>query len=196
VAALALAGGLVLVLSPGSTSRYPAQDRTFGSLPSWLPKSAREPAADKPKLEVATAAKPILSEEQGYTVHAVLPGGSVDVTAAGPSYPSYVSTYVEKGVWPASKAVPSTFYVTLSDVRGTVPISARDFSVEDAQYKFFGARLSMEGKGAVPSQLSSGQTLTVEVHTRTTEGQGAIAWSPLAGKNRALVAWIYQLELD
>jgi hypothetical protein len=194
VVVVVVAGGLVLVLSPGRQTKYPAQDLSYGSLPSWLPKSAREPAADKPQMEVATAAKPILSEEQGYTVHAELPGGTADVTAVGPSVPGYVTRYAESGVWPAGKQVPSTFSVTFADVKGTIPVSAGAFQVEDAQYHHFGASLSMTNKSSVPAVVRTGQTVTVVVHTETTEGQGAIAWNPVG--NKTLIAWIYQLELD
>jgi len=43
--------------------------------------------------------------------------------------------------------------------------------------------------------VRTGQTVTLLVHTKATEGQGAIAWLPIAGK-KTLIAWIYQLELD
>jgi hypothetical protein len=144
---------------------------------------------------VATAQKPVLGEEQGYTVRAELPTGTVDVTAVGPSVPSYVTKYAETGVWPAGRLVPSTFSVTFADVKGTIPISAGAFQVEDAQYRFIRASLSMKDRRAVPTVVRTGQTLTLLVHTKTLEGQGAVAWLPLAGR-KTLVAWIYQVELD
>lgn len=198
VLALVAVAAVVLVLSSGGSAapRVSAQDSTFGSLPSWLPKSARTAARDAaPKLEVATASHPILSEEQGYTVHAQLPSGSVEITAAGPGFPHFVSNAINRGDWPDAKPVPSTFYVTLTHVSGTIPLAASAFSVENANYQHRGVTLSLSGGGAVPTSVRAGQTLTLEVHTKTIEGQGAIAWSPLTG-GRTLVAWIYQVELD
>lgn len=50
------------------------------------------------------------------------------------------------------------------------------------------------GGGSVPATLGSGHSLTLVVHTRTLEGQDAIAWTPSGRK--ALVAWTYQLEMS
>lgn len=193
VLALALAAVLVLVLDGGGKSRYPAQDLTYGSLPSWLPKSARAPAGNS-RLEVATPGKPIFQEEQGYTVQAELPGGSVDITAVGPQFPSYVSNDDAEGRWPNGKLVPSTFYVTFADVRGTIPVAAKDFSVLTDTGVVVEATLRAKGAGTVPTAVHTGQSLTVKVVTKAAEGQGVIRWTPLGPK--VLVGWLYQLELD
>ncbi len=194
VAALAVAAVLVLALKPGSAGKVSAQHRGLSSLPSWLPKSARDPAADKPAFEVATPAKPILDEEQGYTVVAKLPGGSAEVTANGPLVPSYVSQYAQSGTWPAGKLAPATFYVTFADVKGTIPVSAKAFSVATDGGETLSGKLHVKGGGALPAAIHAGQTITLELKSRALEGQGAITWTPTGGK--ALVAWIYQLELD
>lgn len=188
VAAVAVAIGLVLLITGGGAK--PA-DQTYGQLPPWLPKAS---TVTTPQYEVATARKPILSEEQGYTVHANLPSGSADVTAVGPAFPGYVTDYASRGLWPASRLVPSTFYVTLADVKGTVPLSASQFSVQDQAYRVVPATATLKGGGKLPASVHTGQNVTLVVRTKTLEGQGALAWTP-AGK-KALVAWIYQLELD
>jgi hypothetical protein len=190
VAALAASAVVVLLVTGGGKSNN--INNTFGKLPAWLPK-VTTPA--QPEYEQASAGHPILSEEQGYTVHATVATGSVDITAVGPSYPAYVTAYASRGQWAASREVPSTFYVTLADVKGTIPIAAGAFTVEDQAYQTIGATLSVKGGGAVPASVHAGQSLTLVVHTKTLEGQGALAWSPLAGE-KALVAWIYQVELD
>ncbi len=194
VTAVALAGALVLILGSGGKSGYPAQDLKYGSLPSWLPKSARTPVSTKPQFEVATLAKPVLEEEQGYTVHAELPTGSVDITAVGPEFPAYVTRYAQENLWPDGKLVPSTFYVTFADVKGTIPIAPRDFSVLTDTGDILRARLHARGAGTVPASVHSGQTLTIEVRSRAVEGQGSIRWAPRGPK--VLVGWLYQLELD
>jgi hypothetical protein len=187
VLALALAALLVVLLAGGGKS----VDAHYGRIPSWLPK-IKTPAASR--YEVASPQKPILGEEQGYTVQAEMPTGSADITAVGPTFPAYISNYAAEGKWPAGQLVASTFYVTFADVRGTIPLPAKSFQVEDAAYQHIGASFKLKGGGAAPSAIHAGQTVTLEVKTKTLEGQGAIAWSPL-GKN-ALIAWIYQLELD
>jgi hypothetical protein len=192
VVALAAAVVVVLLLSSGGASSKPvAAGKSYGHLPSWLPKTA---ATAKPELEQASAGHPILAEEQGYTVHAMLSTGSADITAAGPAFPGYVTNYASRGLWPSGKPVPSTFYVTVTAVKGTIPVSAAAFSVENSAYQHVGATLSMKGGGKVPTTVTSGHAVTLVVHTKTLEGQGAIAWTPIGKKT--LIAWIYQVELD
>jgi hypothetical protein len=189
VAAVAASVVVVLLITGGGGSS--ASNATFGQLPKWLPTIT---TPTKPQYEQASASHPILSEEQGYTVHAAMPSGSADITAVGPGFPGYVTNYASRGLWPAGKQVPSTFYVTVADVRGTIPISASAFSVENQAYQRVGATVNLKSGGAAPASVRAGQTVTLAVHTKTLEGQGAIAWSPLG--RTALIAWIYQVELD
>jgi hypothetical protein len=185
-----LAAAALVALLTGGTAANPAISG-YGHLPKWLPKSA---TAARPQYEQATAAHPILSEEQGYTVHAVLPSGSVDITTAGPGFPSYVTRDASRGLWPEGKQVPSTFYVTLADVKGTIPIGPGAFSVENQAYQTVRATVTLKSGGRAPTVVRAGQNVSLAVHTRTLEGQGAVAWAPTGAK--ALVAWIYQVELD
>ncbi len=185
---LIAAAVVVVLLTTGGSKNV---DNSFGQLPPWLPKAA---ASAKPQYEVATAAKPVLSEEQGYTVHAELPSGTANITAEGPGIPGYVTRYADNGLWPAGKQVPSVFYVKLAAVKGTIPLSPDSFSVQDAAYQHVAASFTLKGGGKAPAVVHTGQSVTLAVHTRTLEGQGAIAWSP-TGKD-AMIAWIYQLELD
>jgi hypothetical protein len=193
IAALVVAGALVMVLkSGGAASRYPAQDLSYGSLPKWLPKNSVKPTA--PEMEVASAAKPILGEEQGFTVRAQLPSGSADVTAVGPQVPTYVANYAQSGLWPSNKLVPSTFYVTFADVKGSIPIAARAFDVLTDGGQVVTASVSVSGGGKVPAVVRTGQHIELLVKTETLEGQGGFRWAPEGPK--ILVGWVYQLELD
>jgi hypothetical protein len=188
---LVVAGVIVLALKPSGGSTIVAGHLvTPGKLPAWLPKITNTAT----KLELATPAKPILEEEQGYTVHAELPQGSADVTAVGPEFPTYVTNDVQNNRWPAGQLVPSTFFVTFAAVRGTVPISAADFSVLTDTGQVVRAKLKMKGGKPVPRSIHTGQQLTIEVITRTIEGQGSIRWAPQSP--HVLVGWLYQLELD
>jgi hypothetical protein len=189
--ALVAAGVIVLAVKPSGGRTIVAGHRvTPGKLPAWLPKITNT----APKLELATPAKPILEEEQGYTVHAELPQGSADVTAVGPQFPAYVTNDAQSNRWPAGQLVPSTFFVTFAAVRGTVPIAAADFSVLTDTGQIVRAELKLKGGKPVPSSIHAGQQLTIEVVTRTIEGQGSIRWAPQSP--HVLVGWLYQLELD
>jgi hypothetical protein len=75
-------------------------------------------------------------------------------------------------------------------VKGTIPISAATFSVENQAYK----SVTLRNGAKAPSVVHAGQVVNLAVHSTTLEGQGAIAWCP-SGK-KALVAWIFQVELD
>jgi hypothetical protein len=186
-----LAVVLVVVLSPG----HSGANSTYGSLPTWLPKAARQ--IDKnpaPAVEAATPTRPILEEQQGYPVRVQLPTGTAEVTVTGPEFPGWVTTYAQRGLWPSTKLVPSTFIATFTEVTGTVPLDARAFTGLTSTGTITRARLRASGAGAVPAAVHAGQTLTLHITTSTVEGQGSIRWSPLSSK--VLAAWMYQLELD
>jgi hypothetical protein len=144
--------------------------------------------------EFATLAKPILSEEQGYTVTAKLADGSADVTANGPIVPAYVANYAQSGQWPAGKLVPVKFYVTFAAVKGAVKIHPHDFTLLTQQGQIVPAKVSAKNGGAAPATLRPGQRVTLTVSSKAVEGQGSIRWAP--GGNKVLIGWIYQLELD
>jgi hypothetical protein len=191
VVVIAIAAILAATLTTGGPHRGspPAKAAGYGHLPGWLPK-----ITNTIKVEIAKPASPILGEEQGYTVHAELPGGATEITAAGPQIPGYVSNYVQRDLWPDSKAVPGTFIVTLADVKGRVPLSASAFSILTDAGTIVHPKLVVRGGGALPATLHSGQRINLDVTGNVTEGSGSIRWAPL-GK-RVLVGWIYQLELD
>lgn len=190
VVAAAVAAVLLVILLSGGGQRTAGRVTSYGHLPKWLPKLSTV----APKLEVATATKPILSEAQGYTVHAVLRSGATDITAVGPQIPGWVASYVQSGVWPAAKPVPATFVVTLASVTGSVPVSAAAFTVLTDGGQILHPKVAAMGAGAVPAELHPGQHLNLKVTTSVPEGSGSIRWAPLG--RRVLVGWIYQLELD
>ena len=190
VAATAAAVLLVILLGTGGGQNTAGRVTSYGHLPKWLPKLSTA----APRLEVATAAKPVLGEEQGYTVHAMLPSGATDITAVGPQIPGWVASYVQSGVWPDAKPVPATFVVTLASVKGRVPISAAAFTVLTDGGQILHPKVAAMGGGAVPAELQPGQHVNLKVTTSVPEGSGSIRWAPLG--RRVLVGWIYQLELD
>lgn len=189
LAAVIVAAVVVFALKPGGGHGAPGQK--YGTLPSWLPKMH---TVENETPELATVSKPVLAEEQGYTVSAKLPGGSAQVTANGPVLPGYVSNYVQSGKWPSTRLVPVSFYVTFASVKGDIALAPRDFNVLDGSGTILQTKVSIKGGGKLPAVLHSGQTVTLDVRGKAIEGQGSIRWAP-GGKN-VLVGWIYQLELD
>lgn len=192
VVALAVAAALVVILAP--SGRHPARSTgrvvSYGWMPAWLPKVA----AAAPKLEVARPATPVLREQQGYTVHAELPGGSADVTAVGPQIPRWVAGAVQSGKRADGEPVQGTFMVTLAAVRGRIPVAARAFSILTDSGEIVHPRVTVRGAARLPAALHSGQHLTLMVRAGVSDGSGSIRWAPLG--TRVLVGWIYQLELD
>jgi hypothetical protein len=191
--AVAVAAVLVIVLSSGGGHRGQAQAASvqkYGHLPSWLPKISNSST----KLEVARPASPILSEEQGYTVHAELPHGVTNVTAAGPELPAWVASAEQTGKLSDDDSVPGTFVVTVIDAKGTIPITAGSFTVLTDSGKIEHAKVTLMGGGSIPAALHAGQHVNLDVRAPVVEGSGSIRWAPLGAK--VLVGWIYQAEFD
>lgn len=195
VVALVVAGALVWALVPGGNS---AKD-TYGSLPTWLPKDVRDRAVqnEAPPVPVASLAHPQLEAEQGYTMRVKLPSGTADVTAVGPGIPDYVQQRAAAGTWPVTKPAPSTFYITIKALKGSVPVSPKDFQVLSVTSSalFTDLKFSVKGGGPVPTSVRAGQTASIVAHTMATDGQGAITWAPVAG-HKAVAGWIWQMEVD
>ncbi|MDE3134185.1 MAG: hypothetical protein KGL15_08980, partial [Acidobacteriota bacterium] len=185
------AAALVIALTSGGARAPQARGGAtrYGRLPSWLPK-----LSNTTRLEQARASRPVLSEEQGYTIRAELPTGSADVTAVGPQMPSKVAQAVQSGSWPHDRLAPGTFLVTLAHVRGSVPLSAGAFSILTDLGVIEHPKVTVKGGGALPPALHSGQHLALAVTAQVSEGAGSVRWAPLGPK--VLVGWIYQLELD
>ncbi|HEX3803178.1 MAG TPA: hypothetical protein VHV75_10080 [Solirubrobacteraceae bacterium] len=193
VVAAVVAAIIVVMMTSGGGHPAPAsaaKATAYGKLPSWLPKYKVAPT----KFELATPAKPILSEEQGFTVHAVMPSGAADITAVGPAIPAYVSRYVQDGVWQSSHAAPGTFIVSVTNVKGSIPLSAGAFSILTNSGQIVHTNVSVKGGGALPAAIHAGQSINLKVTGGVYEGSGSIRWAPNGAK--VLVGWIYQLELD
>ncbi len=185
----------ILVIALGSGGKQAAAGRLhaatkYGHLPSWLPKISNNTA----KLEVARPASPVLREEQGYTVRAVLPHGTTNVTAAGPEIPSWVASAVQTGKLSDDKPVPGKFIVTVIDATGTIPVSAGAFTILTDAGQIVHPKVSVEGGGQLPMMLHRRQHINLAVEGGVAQGSGSIRWAPLGQK--VLVGWIYEVELD
>lgn len=196
-AAVVIAAVLVVALNSGggaATRGGGAATRShvtkYGQLPGWLPKITNTTT----KLEVARAASPVLHEEQGYTVHAVLPRGTTNITAVGPEIPGWVASADQTGKLPDGKSVPGKFIVTVIDAGGTIPVSAGAFTILTDAGKIVRTKVAVMGGGRLPMTLHPGQHINLAVQGGVVEGSGSIRWAPLGRK--VLVGWIYQVEFD
>lgn len=197
ITALVVAAVLVIALKPSSGTgtinihgRNLPLTKKLGHPASWI-KIPRPAAVTIP---IASAASPQLHAMEGYPVNAVLPSGSVQISMEGPAVPSWVSNEASGGHWPAGAAAPSTFYVTLSGAKGTVPLSAADFDVITYSGTLKHPKVVNAAGGALPSSVAPNQALKLKMTTSLPEGDGEIRWAPV-GK-RILVAYFWTLELD
>src|SRR5579863_448823 len=190
VAAMVIAAVLVVVLNSGANRAGRVHVTKYGHLPSWLPNISNSTS----KLEVARPATPVLHEEQGFTVRAVLPHGATNITAVGPQIPGWVASAEQTGKWPDDKPVPGKFIVTVIDAGGTVPVASGAFTILTDGGQIVHPRVAVEGGGRLPLTLHPGQHINLAVQGGVAEGSGSIRWAPLGRK--VLVGWIYQVELD
>jgi hypothetical protein len=183
-AALLASGGVLagVLLSESGEPAARAAALKYGTLPSWLPK-AKIPVG---RLVNASAAHPWLAI-QGDTVSVNLAHGRVLATAVGPAVVGGGDD--DEG---GPDTVVTTFTVTFTDVRGSVPLSAKAFTLYDEAYAV-PVRVSASG-GGPPRSVAPGQTLSLTVHATLSEGGGVLRWSPLGGM--AIVSWDYGLETD
>jgi hypothetical protein len=165
----------------GTRGKTPATSR--GALPGWLP-SGSVPPADR--IVAATPAKPRLAIE-GDTVALRLPQGRAQVTAVGPAVP-------EDGEQPVPATSPTRFAVTLSAVRGSIPLSSRDFSFLGENGERNGARVTLRGSGRLPRRIVAGHPVTLTLSSVLPVGNGQLRWAPLGG--RPVVSWDFDVELD
>ena len=189
--ALVIAGGLALALRPGSGRSLPAVDMRYGGYPSWLTDTALPPVNTVLR---STAAHPKLEAIEGNTIDAIGPSGSAYITAAGPSFPAWVSAATQAGTLNSGDGVPATFAVTVIGRAGTMPIGPRSFSILTSEGQLVHPAVTRDGGGFAPADVRSGQDVTLLLRAKLVEGEGSVRWAP--DGVRVLAGWLYQLELD
>lgn len=188
--AVAVTAGL-LIGNSGAASRR-ASSSTYGSYPSWLPHT--KPSAVGTIVK-ASLAHPQLDAIEGSTMQVQLPSGAeAEITAVGPSFPTWVSAAAQAGTLSEGSAVPATFTVTVIARRGTVPLRTSAFSILTAAGQLVHPAISGPGGKPAPAALRAGQHLNLTVEAKLTEGDGSLRWAPTGA--RVVSAWLYQLELD
>ena len=175
VVALVVTGVVLSLGSSGTTNKY-------GTLPGWLPKSRVAVG----RVVRASAAHPWLAVE-GDSVLVTLAHGQVLVTAVGPQVP-------EIGKVPVPATSPVTFVVTFSHARGSVPIGAGSFVLEDEESRLHHPAVSAYGGGPFPPYAPDGRSLSISIHDVLPTGEGQLRWAPAGGK--PIVSWDFDVEID
>jgi hypothetical protein len=170
-----IAAAVVVSLPNGSSSKY-------GNLPSWLPDS-KVPVG---RVVDASAAHPWLAV-QGDTVHVDLARGNVMVTTVGPRVP-------EIGEVPVPSTSLCTFAVTFTSAAGVVPVTPRAFTIRDEFGNFHYPKVTVPGGGAVPSEISPGKRLTLDISDVLPTGEGQLRWAPEG--HDPIVSWDFDVEID
>jgi hypothetical protein len=189
--AVAVVAGLLIGNSGAAASRRAAVS-TYGGYPTWLPQ--KKPPAVNTILH-ASLSHPQLDAIEGNTMEVALPSGvEVEITAVGPSFPTWVAAAAQAGTLSEGSAVPATFTVTVIARRGTVPLWAAAFSILSAAGQLLHPAISGPGGKPAPATLRAGQHLNLTVNAKLTEGDGSLRWAPAGAQ--VVSGWLYQLELD
>jgi len=157
-------------------------NNTYGTLPSWLPKTA----VPVGRTVQASAAHPWVGIE-GDTVVVHLAGHTLDATLVGPQVP-------EEGHFPLPKTTPCTFYLTLSHASGAIPITAADLIIFDEQGHRYAPVVRARSGGAAPTHIGPGQTLTLQLDTVLPTGSGEVVWT--SNGATPIVSYEFVTEID
>jgi hypothetical protein len=160
--------------------RKVSKDRErYGGIPAYLRKKQAPPAN---QVLTATAAHPVYAI-QGNSVKLRLAHGSALATAVGPDIPDRIQGS-------ADLHTPATWLLTFADVRGTVPISPRHFTITDEQGMLLLPHVSVAGGGPLPKFVPVGRSFTLRLTTVVSVGDGKLRYAPAGG------AWIAEWDFD
>ena len=163
-----------LVANPGLNSADPQ---------TWLPKQQLDHPIDQ--TIAGSTARPGLTVAGG-TVQVSTPEFSVLASVNGPVVPG-------EGLPVIQRFTTCTWTISLSHVRGSVPISVADFDTIDHLQTTYTLAL-VPGQPKLPATLHAGQTVTFKVRAVMPTGEGLLRWAP-DGKN-IVAKWDYQVEND
>jgi hypothetical protein len=155
----------------------------YGSIPADLRNKQAPPAN---QVLSASAAHPAIAI-QGNSVVLHLAHGSALATAVGPDVPDRIQGS-------ADLHTPATWDLTFADVHGTVPISARLFTVTDEQGALLLPRVSVVGGGSLPTTAPAGRPFTLRLSTVVSVGDGKLRYAPSGGP--WLAEWDFDVETD
>jgi len=163
-----------LVAKPGPNTVDPA---------SWLPKQQLDHPVDQ--TITGSVAHPGLTVNGGY-VQVKTPTFSALAVVNGPVVPG-------EGLPVVQGYTTCTWTISLSHVRGTVPISMADFDSIDHLQTVYTLTL-VPGQRPLPATLHTGQSLSFQVRAVMPTGEGLMRWAP--NGNNIVAKWDYQVEND
>jgi hypothetical protein len=143
------------------------------------------------RIVTATPSHPQLAI-QGDSVQLDLPSGHAVATMNGPLYNN-------KYVGSNDPTVPAQFVLTFTNTQGTLPLAPDDFTVLGQLGNNIVPKIRVQGGGALPRQLDSGQPLTLIMSTIIAAGDGSIVYNPTGiakPGHKPLVGWDFIVEDD
>jgi hypothetical protein len=168
--------------APASAAPPAAANATYGTLPSWLPK-ATVPVG---RVVQASALHPWIGIE-GDTVVVHLAGHRVDATLVGPQVP-------KEGQFPLPRTTPCTFFLTLTNATGQIPITAAHLAIFDERGHRYTPRIRSLTGAAAPSHVGPGQSVTARLDTILPTGAGEVVWT--TNGTAPLVSYEFVTEID
>ena len=150
---------------------------------SWLPKQQLDHPIDQ--TVVGTAAHPALTVE-GDFVRVQTPTFSALAVVNGPVVPG-------EGLPFQQQFTTCTWTISLSQVRGTVPMSVADFDSIDHLQTVYKPAL-VPGQPPLPAALHTGQSLSFKIRSVMPIGEGLLRWAP--DGDHIVAKWDYQVEND
>jgi hypothetical protein len=107
--------------------------------------------------------------------------------------------YNNKYVGTNDPTVPAQFQLTFTKTHGTIPLAPDDFTILDQLGNNIVPTIRVQGGGALPKQLDSGQPLTLIMSTIIAAGDGSIVYNPtgiVKPGHKPLVGWDFIVEDD
>jgi hypothetical protein len=150
---------------------------------SWLPKQTLDHPVDRTL--VGTLAAPALTV-QGDDVEVRTPTFSALAVVNGPEVPGEGLTVVQN-------YTTCTWTISISHVKGTVPIALADWDSIDHSQTVYKPYL-VPGQPPLPATVTTGHSLTFKIRAVMPTGEGLMRWAP--DGNNIVAKWDYQVEND
>jgi hypothetical protein len=164
--------------------------KKYGHPASWIkiPYPTPVPPA------TASFAHPDLHQQAGSAVTVTLAHGSTHLFMAGPLLARDLANNVSTHKVSLFASVPGKFEVSFSDTRGTVPLSARQFTLITYRGVVLHPKVTLADGGPLPSTVPVGRTLKLTFTQDVPEGDGLIRWAPY--EKKILVGTFWTTEFD
>ena len=159
-----------------------ASDASYGSLPSYLPKSSLTPDS----VLTGTESRPALTVEGDAVDVRLGSGGKVRATVTGPVVPG-------EGLPFQPEATTATFMVTFEAADTSIPLALTQFHAVDHLGAVY-ALASIPGEPGPPATVEPGQTVSFELRAMMVTGEGILQWAP--DERHPVATWDFVVEND